>query len=262
MNWIEALILGVVQGLTEFLPVSSSGHLELGKALLNVEAQGDLSFAIVVHGATVLSIIVVFFADLKKIFIDSLEFRWNDSVKYLVKIIISMIPVAVVGLFFRDRVESLFTGNIVLVGCMLMVTAVLLIASGYGGSGKKTIPFSHSFIIGIAQAVAVIPGISRSGATIATGLLLGNMKEHVTRFSFLMVLLPIIAANVLDLFSGDLTRSSSVGAGPLIIGFLAAFISGLIACRWMINIVRKGILAWFGIYCFIAGGAAILTGIL
>jgi len=262
MNWIEALILGLVQGLTEFLPVSSSGHLELGKALMNIEAKEDLTFAIVVHGATVLSIIVVFFSDLKKIFIDSLRFQWNDSVKYLLKIIISIIPVAVIGVFFRDQVESLFNGKIVLVGCMLLITAGLLILSGFARSGKRDIPFSHAFIIGIAQAVAVIPGISRSGATIATGLLLGNKKENVTRFSFLMVLIPIIAANLLDLFSGDLTRSSSVGTGPLVIGFLAAFVSGLIACNWMISIVRKGKLIYFGIYCIIAGGVAIIAGLL
>ena len=262
MEWFEALILGLVQGLTEFLPVSSSGHLELGKALLNIDTREDLSFAVVVHGATVLSIIVVFFKDLKNIFIESLKFKWNDSTKYLFKIIISIIPVAIVGVFFRDQVESLFTGNILLVGCMLLVTATLLIITIRVKTGDKNIPFTHAIIIGIAQSVAVIPGISRSGATIVTGLLLKNNKEEVTRFSFLMVLVPIIAANMLDLFSGELSSGSSVSTSSLIIGFLAAFVSGLFACRWMISIVRKGRLIWFGVYCLVVGTIAILTGII
>jgi undecaprenyl-diphosphatase len=262
MKWFEALILGLVQGFTEFLPVSSSGHLELGNALFHIQGSEHLTFAIVVHGATVLSIIVVFFKDIKTIFIDSLRFKWNDSVRYLLKILISLIPVAFVGVFLREQVEALFTGNILLVGCMLLVTATILIVTISVPPGTKNIPWLHSFIIGIAQAVAVIPGISRSGATIATGLLLGNKKDEVTRFSFLMVLIPIIGANLLDLFGGEPAAGNQVGTIPLLVGFVAAFISGLIACRWMINIVRKGRLIYFGIYCFIIGTIAIIASIL
>lgn len=261
MNWLDALLLGLVQGLTEFLPVSSSGHLELGRVLLNIDTGQNLEFTVVVHGATVLSIIVVFFSDIRKIFIDSLKFQWNESVRYLAKILVSMIPVGLVGLFLRDRVASMFTGNILLVGSMLIVTAMLLVAASLARKGDRNIPFLHALVIGIAQALAVVPGISRSGATIATGLLLGNKRAEVTRFSFLMVLLPIIAVNAMDLLSGDASGGGHAGALVLATGFVAAFVSGLIACRWMLSIVRKGKLVYFGIYCFIAGAVAVLTAI-
>jgi undecaprenyl-diphosphatase len=261
MEWFEALILGLVQGFTEFLPVSSSGHLELGNALLNIQSGENLTFAIVVHGATVLSTIVVFFRDIKTIFFDSLQFRWNESTKYLFKILFSLIPVAIVGLFFRNQVESFFTGNILLVGCMLLITATLLIITSTMSPGTRNIPWLHALIIGIAQAIAVLPGISRSGATISTGLLLGNKRDEVTRFSFLMVLIPVIGVNLLDLFSGDLKAENAIGVIPLLIGFLAAFVSGLIACKWMITIVRKGKLIYFGIYCLIIGTIAIVTSL-
>lgn len=260
MEWYEALILGIVQGLTEFLPVSSSGHLEIGKVILNTEIREDITFALVVHAATVLSIIVVFFRELKTLLIESFSLKWNSSQGYVLKLLISMIPVAVIGFLFRDQVEQFFTGNIVLVGSMLLITAVLLILTYFSGERTKEISYLHSLIIGIAQAIAVVPGISRSGATIATGLLLGNRRKDVARFSFLMVLLPIIGANLIDLLSGEFSSTASISSFSLVIGFIAAFLSGLIACRWMLEIVRKGKLIYFGIYCLIIGIIAIIAG--
>ncbi len=260
MNWIEALILGLVQGLTEFLPVSSSGHLEIGKALLQIEARDNLTFSIVVHGATVLSILVVFFNDLKKLLTESLTFRYNESSSYLLKIILSMVPVAIVGVFFKSEVEAFFTGNIVFVGAMLLITATLLTISFFIRRGSRNIGYLDAFIIGIAQAFAVLPGISRAGATITTALFLGNKREEAARFSFLMVILPIIAANFLDLLGQEPASSEGVGWFPLLVGFIAAFVSGLIACRWMLSIVRKGKLLYFGIYCLVVGTIAIIFG--
>ena len=260
MNWLEALILGLVQGLTEFLPVSSSGHLEIGKAILQIEARDNLTFSIVVHGATVLSILVVFFNDLKKLFTESLTFRYNESSSYLLKIIISMVPVAIVGVFFKSEVEAFFTGNIVFVGAMLLITATLLTISYFIRPGSLKIGYLDALIIGIAQAFAVLPGISRSGATITTALFLGNKREEAARFSFLMVILPIIAANFMDLLGREPAASDGVGWFPLLVGFVAAFVSGLIACKWMLSIVRKGKLLYFGIYCLVVGAIAIIFG--
>ncbi|MBE9480581.1 MAG: undecaprenyl-diphosphate phosphatase [Bacteroidetes bacterium] len=260
MDWLEALILGIVQGLTEFLPVSSSGHLELGKVILGVEAERSLIFTVVVHGATVLSTIFVFHKDLWILLKGLFAFKWNDETKYISKILISMIPVVIVGLFFAEEIESFFTGNVVFVGSMLIITALLLTFTYFKKSNLRKISFIDSFIIGIAQAAAVLPGISRSGATISTGLMLGNKRELIAKFSFLMVLIPIIAANVKDLFTGEMASESSIGAVPLLIGFFAAFISGLLACKWMIGIVKKGKLIYFAIYCFIIGLIAIFVG--
>ncbi|MBL7111743.1 MAG: undecaprenyl-diphosphate phosphatase [Bacteroidales bacterium] len=260
MDWYEALILGIIQGLTEFLPVSSSGHLELGKVILNTEIKEDITFAMVVHAATVLSILVVFFQELKTLVVESFSFKWNTSHSYLLKLLISMVPVAIVGIFFRDQVEQFFTGNIVLVGSMLLITAGLLTLSYFSKDRNKEITYLHSLIIGIAQALAVLPGISRSGATISTGLLLGNRRGDVAKFSFLMVLLPIIAANLLDLSSGEFSSGASISPISLIIGFIAAFLSGLLACKWMLSIVRKGKLIYFGIYCLVIGIIAIIVG--
>ena len=240
MSWLEALILGIVQGLTEFLPVSSSGHLEIGKVILGVEAEKSLIYTVVVHGATVLSTIVVFWKDILKLLKGLFAFQWNEETQYISKIFVSMIPVIIVGAFFAEEIEAFFTGNLLLVGSMLIITALLLASTYYSKQTKKRISFIDSFIIGIAQTIAVMPGISRSGSTIATGLLLGNKKEGIARFSFLMVLIPIIGANIKDLLSGDIVNNSSVGVTPLLIGFIAAFISGLLACKWMINIVKKG----------------------
>ncbi len=258
MDWIEALILGIVQGLTEFLPVSSSGHLELGKHILGVEYSENLTFTVVVHGATVLSTIIIFWKTILELFQDLFRFQWNESTKYILKIMVSMIPVAVVGLFFKDQVEGLFTGNILFVGLMLLVTSGLLAFTYFAKEKQKDISYKNAFVIGIAQAMAVIPGISRSGATIATGLYLGNKKENVAKFSFLMVLVPIIGANVKDLLDFNYAAQGSVSIAPLVIGFLAAFVSGLLACSWMLKIVKRGKLIYFAIYCFIVGAVAII----
>lgn len=257
MNWIEALILGIIQGLTEFLPVSSSGHLELGKAIMGVEATDSLIFTVVVHGATVLSTIVVFRKEIWELIQGFFRFQMNEETHYIFKIAVSMIPVGIVGLFFKDYVESLFTGNILLVGGMLIFTSVLLAFTYYAKPRDKKISYKDAFIIGLAQAVAVIPGISRSGSTISTGLLLGNNKERTARFSFLMVLVPIMGANVKDILDGSMASSSSVGTLPLAIGFVAAFVSGLLACTWMINIVKRGKLIYFAAYCLIIGLIAV-----
>jgi undecaprenyl-diphosphatase len=261
MNWLEALLLGLLQGLTEFLPVSSSGHLELGKVALGVNAEHSLMFTLLVHGATVLSTIVVFYKDIFKLIKGIFAFKWNEETRYVAKIFFSMIPVAVVGLFFKDEVESFFTGNLVLVGSMLLVTATMLLLTHFKNFNNRNITFLDSLIIGVAQAFAVLPGISRSGSTISIGLMLGNKRANIARFSFLMVLLPIIGANFKDLLDGDVTGNSTIGAVPLIVGFLAAFISGLLACRWMIGIVKKGKLIYFSIYCYMVGATAIIAGL-
>ncbi len=261
MNWLEALILGLIQGLTEFLPVSSSGHLEIGKYLMDINAEKSLLFTVVVHGATVLSTIVVFWNDLIVIFRGLFKFQWNQETKFVVKIIISMIPVLIVGMFFKDQVEGFFDGNMVFVGSMLLVTALMLTFTHFSKSNNREVNYLDSLIIGIAQAFAVLPGVSRSGATISTGIIIGNKKESVTRFSFLMVLIPILGANLLDVMSGEMTNNDSVGVFPLIVGFLAAFIAGWAACTWMINIVKKGKLIYFAIYCFLIGLVAIVAGL-
>ena len=228
MEVFEAIVLGIIQGLTEFLPVSSSGHLEIGKYLFEIVAESSFAFSVAVHGATVLSTIVVF---------------WQE------KIMVSMIPVIVVGFTLKDTVESFFDGDINFVGAMLIVTSVLLFASSFVKRSHRNISYLDSFIIGVAQAFAVLPGISRSGATISTGLVLGNSPEKIARFSFLMVLIPILGANIVEILGGEFSGSGDIKMLSLIAGSLAAFISGYIACRWMISIVQKGKLYWFGIYC-------------
>ncbi len=258
MNWIEALILGIIQGLTEFLPVSSSGHLEIGKVILGVNAEKSLIFTVVVHGATVLSTIVIFRKDILKLLQGLFAFKWNEETQYIAKIAISMIPVLILGFTFADELQSLFTGNMALVGSMLMVTALLLTFSYYAKQREKEISYMDSFVIGIAQALAVLPGVSRSGATISTGLLLKNKKDGIARFSFLMVLVPIIGANLKDMMDGNLSSNSDVSVTALIVGFIAAFISGLLACNWMIGIVKKGKLIYFALYCFVVGSGALI----
>jgi undecaprenyl-diphosphatase len=260
MNSFDAGLLGLLQGLTEFLPVSSSGHLEIGKALLGIKAEETLMFTVVVHAATVLSTIVVFRKDLWTLFTDSLTLKWNDSVKYNIKLIISMVPVIFLGLFFREEIEQFFTGKVVFVGSMLLITAALLASTYIRKSHTREITYLDGLIIGIAQAIAVLPGISRSGATISTGLLLGNRRESVTRFSFLMVLVPIIGANAKDIMDTGFTSMERIGFLPLAIGFVTAFVFGLLACQGMIGIVKKGGLVWFAVYCAIVGTVAILLG--
>ncbi len=254
MTWIEALLLGIVQGLTEFLPVSSSGHLEIGKVLLNVEVKEDITFTVLVHFATVLSTITVFFREIKDLARGLFAFRWNTETKYVTKILLSMVPVLVVGILFREEVESLFSGNLILVGGALLFTAALLVSTQLVKAGTKNIPFLDALIMGVAQAVAVIPGISRSGATISTGLLLKNGRSDVARFSFLMVLLPIIGAGLLDIISLSTSAGEpSIQAGALVAGFLAAYVAGVLACSWMIRLVKKGNLYWFALYCALIG---------
>jgi len=259
MTELQALILGILQGLTEFLPVSSSGHLELGHALLGDRSTDNLRFAIVVHVATVLSTIVVFRKDILELLKGLVAFEWNKPTKFVSKLLFSAIPVLIIGLFFKDQIEELFTGNLVLVGSMLIFTAFLLALPAFIKVNDGKITFFKALVIGIAQAVAVIPGISRSGSTIATGLLLGTKKEEIARFSFLMVLIPILGAAFLDIVGGDITSSDSIGNLPLLIGFVAAFVSGLLACSWMIKIVKRGKLIYFAIYCLIVGVIAIFA---
>ncbi len=259
MTWIEALILGLIQGLTEFLPVSSSGHLEIGKVLLNVEVKEDLTFTVMVHFATVLSTITVFFKEIKELSRGLLAFKWNEETRYVSKILFSMIPVLIVGILFREEVESLFSGNLVLVGSALLVTALLLVSTQLVKAGDKKIPFLDAFLMGLAQAIATIPGISRAGATISTGLLLKNDRSEVARFSFLMVLIPIIGAALLDILSlSSEPAEGSIAVGSLVMGFLAAYFSGYLACTWMISLVKKGNLYWFAIYCALVGIISII----
>jgi undecaprenyl-diphosphatase len=260
MSWIESIILGIVQGLTEFLPISSSGHLEIGKALMYSGVQPTLTFTVVVHGATVLSTIVVFRKDIGRLLVDLFRFEWNDSTVYISKLVYSMIPVVIIGLLFEKEIEQFFTGNLVFVGFMLLITAALLVFSYYFPARQKKLSYLHALIIGISQVLAVLPGISRSGATISTGLMLGGKREEVTRFSFLMVLLPIIGANIKDLMDHDFSATGGMDALPLLLGFIAAFISGLFACKWMIKIVNRGKLVYFAFYCLIIGLAAIILG--
>ncbi|RJP79492.1 MAG: undecaprenyl-diphosphate phosphatase [Desulfobacteraceae bacterium] len=257
MNNFEAFILGLLQGLTEFLPVSSSGHIELGKHVLGTRLDKDVTFTVVVHAATVLSTLIVFRKDILDLLRNACTFKRNESTEYLLKIGISMIPVAVPGIFFPEMIESFFDGNIVFVGCMLLVTSALLGFTYFAKNNNADITYAKAFIIGIAQAVAVLPGISRSGATIATGLLIGVDKTEVARFSFLMVIIPILGGNFLELLNGDMA-GSNIGILPLTVGFFAALTSGLIACRLMIYIVKNSKLIYFSLYCFAVGLMAIL----
>jgi undecaprenyl-diphosphatase len=260
MSWIEALILGVIQGLTEFLPVSSSGHLAIAGALFGLDGEGNLTFAIVVHAATVLSTVCVLWKEISVLFTGLFSFRWNEETQMVCKILLSMIPVGIIGLFFKDYAEGLFGGGLWLVGVMLLVTAALL-AFTYCAKPqrKEKIGFKDACWIGIAQACAVLPGLSRSGATIATGLLSGNRKEQVAKFSFLMVIIPVLGEAILDLLKGDFSSGASGFSSPVLLcGFLAAFVSGVLACRWMIQLVKKGKLIYFAYYCIVAGLFAII----
>ncbi|WP_298323559.1 undecaprenyl-diphosphate phosphatase [uncultured Dokdonia sp.] len=258
MDNLDALILGVIQGLTEFLPVSSSGHLELGKAILGDTSvpEESLMFTVVVHFATALSTIVVFRKDIVEILNGLFSFKWNEETQFSAKIVLSMIPAVIVGLFFEEQLEALFGGNIMLVGCMLLVTAVLLYFADRAKDTQKNVTFSNAFIIGVSQAVAMIPGISRSGATISTSVLLGNDKSKAARFSFLMVIPLIFGKIAKDLMDGALTTQTG-NVSVLVIGFVAAFVAGLVACTWMIKLVKKSKLSWFAIYCLIVGVIAI-----
>jgi len=259
LDLLDAVILGIIQGLTEFLPVSSSGHLELGKAILGDTSvpEESLLFTVVLHFATALSTLVIFRKDVFEILKGLFSFKWNEETQFSLKIIISMLPAVIVGLLFEEQLEALFGGNILFVGFMLLVTALLLwLADKAKDTGKK-VSYSNAFVIGLAQAIAMLPGISRSGATISTSVLLGNDKTKAARFSFLMVVPLIFGKIAKDLLGGELT-SSSTDLTALAVGFIAAFIAGLVACTWMITLVKKSKLSWFAIYCFVVGIAAII----
>ena len=262
MDWFEALVLGLIQGLTEYLPVSSSGHLAIGSYLFGVEGEENLAFTVAVHVATVLSTLVILWKEIDWIFRGLFKCKLNDETKYVINIIISMIPVGIVGVFFKDYV---FGSGLMIVGCMLLVTAALLTFSFYAKPRQKDkISIKDAFIIGLAQACAVMPGLSRSGSTIATGLLLGNKKESLAQFSFLMVIPPILGEALLDILKAVKGEDAFGGIDvlPLTVGFIAAFVSGCLACKWMINIVKKGKLIYFGIYCAIAGAVTLICSMI
>ncbi len=261
MTYLDALILGAVQGLTEFLPVSSSGHLEIGKALLGDQSipEESLLFTVVVHFATALSTVIVFRKDIVEILKRLFQFKWNEEFKYSLKIILSMVPAVFIGLVFIDQLESLFSGDILFVGFMLLITALLLWLADRAKDTTKPVSFKNAFVIGVAQAIAILPGISRSGATIATSVLLGIDRERAARFSFLMVVPLILGKMAKDILSGDISTETA-NLGILIAGFAAAFIFGILACTWMISIVKKSKLSYFAVYCFIVGVISIVFG--
>ena len=267
MEWFEALILGIIQGLTEYLPVSSSGHLAIGAHLFGLSGEENLTFTVAVHVATVLSTVVILWKEIVWLFTDLFKWKWNEGTRYIVNILISMIPVGIVGLFFKDKVEAIFGSGLLVVGICLMITAALLAFSYWAKPRQReTISPWHAFVIGLAQALAVLPGLSRSGSTIATGLLLGNKKERLAQFSFLMVIPPILGEALLDVKDmAEMGVSQAMAGLPvssLAIGFLAAFVCGCLACKWMINIVKKGKLIWFALYCAVVGLATIILPLL
>ena len=265
MEWFEALILGLIQGLTEYLPVSSSGHLAIGSALFDIKGEDNLAFTIVVHVATVFSTLVILWKEIDWIFRGLFKFEMNAEIRYVINILISMIPIGIVGVFFKDYVEAIFGSGLLIVGCCLLVTALLLTFSYYAKPRpKENISMKDAFVIGLAQACAVLPGLSRSGSTIATGLLLGDNKAKLAQFSFLMVIPPILGEALLDgmkMMKGEAV-AGDIPALSLIVGFIAAFVSGCLACKWMINIVKKGKLIYFAIYCAIAGTATLVLSLL
>lgn len=258
MSWIEALILGVIQGLTEFLPVSSSGHLELAAAILDdsMLPEEGLLMSVILHGATALSTIVVFRKDVMEIIRGIVKWQWNEEMKFVFRIGISMIPAGIIGLFFVRHIEQFFGGQVMLVGFMLLITGTLLFIADLAKTTDKGVGFKHALIIGIAQAVALMPGISRSGATISMSVMLGIDRTKAARFSFLMVVPLILGKMIMDLISGDLSEST-LQTGPLLTGFIAAFIFGMMACKLMIGLVRKAKLKYFSFYCYAVGLTAI-----
>jgi undecaprenyl-diphosphatase len=287
MDWLQALILGIIQGLTEFLPISSSGHLIIGKELLGLEVTDNIAFETVVHCATVLSTITILRKEIMGLFLKFFKLQWNPETQYICMIFLSMIPVMIVGLFFKKQVEQLFGEGLTLVGAMLLVTAALLAFSSLRGSKNQyklprpsgtpsnfegdfahnppltshTSPISwgSAFLMGVAQAIAVLPGLSRSGATIATGLLAGVKKEEVAKFSFLMVLIPILGETALGTVKGDFSAAvSGISASSLLIGFIAAYLCGCFACKFMIELIKRTNLLWFALYCCIAGIIALI----
>ena len=264
MDWLQALILGLVQGLTEFLPVSSSGHLAIGREILGVQASEDLVFEVTVHAATVLATIIVFRKQIGRLLAGLFKFKYNDETDYILKICVSMIPVFVVGVFFKGYVEALFSSLYVVGGALLLTAALLFFSDRKSQAPASSLPAPRSgiswwqaLVIGLGQAVAVIPGLSRSGTTISTGLLSGVRREDVAQFSFLMVIVPILGEAFLDVVGGDMA-SSTIGFLPLAVGFVAAFLSGLFACKVMIALVKKAKLKWFALYCLLAGATTLI----
>ena len=278
MSWLQALLLGLVQGLTEFLPVSSSGHLMIVRELLGVDSEGFLDFTVTVHLATVLSTIIVFWKPICKLLAGLFKFKYNDETDYIFKLIVSMVPVALVGFLFKDKVEALFGDSLTTVAVCLIITAVLLFLSDIFGNGsvrkriskvpatavgdsvdpaegaRNGINFWQAFVVGIGQALAVAPGLSRSGTTIATGLLCGVKRSVMAQFSFLMVLVPILGEQFLDIMkavSGEASLGGGLGPLCLAVGFVSAFLAGLFACKAMVALVRKAKLGWFALYCAI-----------
>lgn len=260
MNLWEAIVLGLIQGLTEFLPVSSSGHLELGKYLFGIDHEANFYFSIAVHGATVLSTILALWKEIIHLIKGIFKFKFNDETKYVVKLIISMIPVGITGFFMSDIAKEYFAGNMTSLGIQFFITAILLLMTLFIRPRERSITYIDSFIIGIAQAFSVLPAISRSGATIATGMMLGNKRSEIAKFSFLMVLVPIIGANIIEMGSGDFSKE---GTSFFVIatGFITAFFSGYLACKWMISLVKKGKLTWFAVYCIGVGIFSLLLGL-
>lgn len=265
MDWLEALLLGLLQGFTEYLPVSSSGHLAIASSLFGIEGEENLTFTIVVHVATVLSTLVILWKEIDWIFKGLFKCKLNPETKYVINILISMIPIGIVGVFLKDYVEDVFGSGLMIVGCMLLLTALLLTFSYYyKPKVRHEISAMDALVIGISQALAVLPGLSRSGTTIATGLLLGDKKDKLAQFSFLMVIPPILGEALLDgmkIVKGSVSGSSDISVVALIVGFLAAFGAGCLACKWMIDIVKKGKLVYFAIYCAIVGAGTIIYSI-
>lgn len=264
MTIIESIILGAVQGLTEFLPVSSSGHLQIAKALLGVEIEENLAFDTTLHAATVLSTIVILWPEVKRLVVGLFSRHFNDEQAYVLKIVLSTIPIGVVGFTLKDYIDQMLSSPYILsiVGAMLLLTAALLSFAYYARPRQKeTISYRDAFIIGLSQAVAAMPGLSRSGTTIATGLLLGNKKEAMAHFSFLMVLAPILGEMFLNIVKGEVVFSS-IGVVEMAAGFVAAFVVGCLACRFMIDIVKRGKLIWFAVYCAAAGVVSIVSNFL
>lgn len=275
MDWIDALILGIVQGLAEYLPISSSGHLEIMKQILglDLDPEASLTFSMMLHVATVLSTIVILWREFWPLVVSFFGFKRDDNFYYVCKILLSCIPVGIVGVCFKKQLSALFDGNLTVVGICLLVTAALLCFAYFTRTREtlnnpsapqgRDISWSDAFIIGLSQAVAVLPGLSRSGTTIATGILLGDNRAKVANFSFLMVIIPILGEGLLDLKDllfpdADAAMQASIGVCPVIVGFLAAFIVGCLACKWMLNIVKKGKLVWFAVYCAAAGALCLI----
>ncbi len=261
MSWIEALILGILQGLTEFLPVSSSGHLELAGAWGLEDPHDFFTFNIIVHGATFMSVVVVFWRDIVALVVNFFRFQWNPEMKFALLLLASAVPTAIVGLMYEEQIESLFDGNVRFVGFMLLITATLLFLTRFIPKNNKDVTLKSALVIGLAQTFAVLPGISRSGATISTALFFGIERTKAIRFSFLMVLIPIFGANFLKVIRmSEEAAAGTVDVTPMIIGAIAAFIAGVIACRWMLEIVRRGKIEYFSIYCLAIGLTAIIVG--